>query len=70
MKTIKICAGVLIAASAMFTLTGCGNDEADVQKCVETLEQTLAESGSDRALTGDEKAACNDENQRAFILGE
>ena len=68
--TKKVIVGVVIAASAMFTLTGCGNDSADVQKCIDKLEQTLQESGSDRALSADEKKACNDETQREFILGE
>ena len=50
-------------------LTGCGTDPA-VQKCLDQVEKTLKEAGSDRPLTQGEKDACNDPQQRAFILGE
>lgn len=67
---LKKLAGTAAAAIVLAgMLTGCGTDP-DVQKCIDQVEQTLKEAGSDRALTQDEKDACNDPQQRAFILGE
>ena len=68
----------LVAASAVagvLLLSGCGDtmseeEKADIERCTEQLQATLAEAGSDRDLTADEIKACNDPDQRAFILGE
>lgn len=45
-------------------------DHAEVERCVATMKATLADAGSDRALTTEEVAACNDPAKRAWILGE
>ncbi|MGX9349166.1 hypothetical protein [Microbacterium sp. KNMS] len=59
---------LLIASSV--GLAGCGNDQAEVDACIEKLEQTLAEAGADRDLRQDEIDSCNDPEQREFIMGE
>lgn len=45
-------------------------DRAEVERCITTQEAALSSAGSDRALTPEEVAACNDPERRAFILGE
>lgn len=66
--------GVAVAVVGALALSGCGamseDEKAEAERCVEQLETTLAEAGSGRDLTQDEIDACNDADQRAFILGE
>lgn len=45
-------------------------DHAEVERCVATQEATLADAGSERALTPEEVAACSDPAKRAWILGD
>ena len=45
-------------------------DRREVERCIAAHEQALADAGSDRAVTPEEVAACNDPDKRAFILGE
>lgn len=56
---------VVVSCSANAAAT-----RAEVERCIEAHEVALTEAGSDRALTPEELAACNDPNKRAFILGE
>lgn len=72
MKLKQTAAFALVAVALVTGLTGCGGggDSKEAQACVDQLEQTLKEAGSDRALTQAERDACNDPEQRAFILGE
>lgn len=71
MNVKKMSAVALGLALLAGSLAGCGSDDAaEAQRCVDQLEQTLTEAGSDRSLTKDEMDACNDPEQRAFILGE
>ncbi|GAA1967354.1 hypothetical protein [Agromyces allii] len=67
--------GAVVAIAGAVVLAGCGNpqsdaDKTEIAKCQKQLEDTLTEAGSDRELTQDEIDACNDADQRAFILGE
>lgn len=45
-------------------------DRAEVERCIATQESALSDSGSERALTPEEVAACSDPAKRAWILGE
>ncbi|WP_295014730.1 hypothetical protein [uncultured Microbacterium sp.] len=61
--------GLFVIVVASCTANGQA-DRAEVERCIAAQESALADAGSERALTTEEVAACNDPAKRAWILGE
>ncbi|MEJ1092191.1 hypothetical protein [Microbacterium istanbulense] len=70
----RVVPSVVLVGVFLVVVVSCGAnaaaDRREVERCIAVHEQALADAGSDRALTPEEVAACNDPDKRAFILGD